>query len=468
MASEIRNFTGFKKFPGKINDDTNNYEFPILFIVSDSGKIRQWAIYVRLIKLASKKASQTKQQNWNLLLEDQVPIKKEYLEDDVIFPEGILAQVWTEGGFVGMKISRSAPTYTEIKNKGKKNERNVFHQALVVARAKYLKKIQEGSTEKRNLKPQIKKDIKDVKFFPMLAKNVKDVKKIDYPVYIQPKLDGLRCITYLGKNPSHDVTEEDVIMYSRQKKEYPSNSSTIAIKKALLQVLIDNYDEKKSESIYFDGELYSHGKSLQTLNSATRGTSKTSIEEKYHIYDMFYPSYENETFEQRTSTLAALYQKLTDEQKEIIKLVPTHLVTSQKENDKLYRDYLDKKYEGVMIRNPDGAYAKSATKKSSALRSKNLLKRKEVYDGEYEVVDFTSGKMGKDVGALIWICQTKNKETFNVVPNLSYKERYALYKDCQKNFVNKYKNKMMTVEYRSFSDSGVPSHAKAIDFRIDG
>jgi DNA ligase-1 len=182
---------------------------------------------------------------------------------------------------------------------------------------------------------------------------------------------------------------------------------------------------------------------------------------------MFYPSYTNETFEKRKDLLKQICEQMSDEQKKVIKFVPTHFVKTQKENDKLYRKYLDKKYEGVMIRNPEGPYAKSAVKKSSALRSKDLLKRKEVYDGEYEVVDFTSGKMGKDVDALIWICQTPTGDKFNVVPNLSYKERYSLYKDCQRNFVAKYKNRMITVEYRSFSDDGIPNHAKAVDFRID-
>ncbi len=468
MASDKRSFSGFADFAGSINKDTNNYEFPMLFVVSDSGKTRQWAVYVRLIKSASKNAAETKKQNWNLLLEDQVPIKQEYLEDDIIFPDGLLAQVWTESGFVGMKISRSAPTYTDIKNKGKKNERNVFHQALVVARGKYLTKIQEGSVEKANLKIREKKEIKDAKFFPMLAKNAKDFKKINYPIYLQPKLDGVRCLTYLDKNPARGkVTVEDVIMYSRQKKEYPSNSSTIAIKEALLDVLINNYDEKAGESLYFDGELYSHGKSLQTLNSATRGTIQNDIKENYHVYDMFYPSYTTETFKERNELLSKIYEEMSPEQKDTIKLVPTHLVQTQKENDDLYRSYLDEKYEGVMIRNPNSHYAKNATKNSAALRTKNLLKRKEVYDGEYEVVDFTSGKMGKDVGALIWICQTPGGDKFNVVPNLSYEARYALYKDCQKNFVAKYKNRMLTIEYRSFSDNGIPSHAKAVDFRID-
>ncbi len=460
MSAATRDFTNFKSFPGKINEGTDNYEFPTLYKIADTGKNRQWTIYVRLIKEASKKAAETKKQNWNLLAEDQIPIKKEYLRDDIDFPEGILAQLWTESGFTGMKISRSAPLYAEVKNRGKKNERNVFHQALVMARAKYLKKIEDGSSKNSE---EIS-GIKETKYFPMLAKNYKDIKKIEYPVYIQPKLDGLRCLAYLDKNPDEhkNITSDDVILYSRQKKEYPTNASNKAIRVALLPVLIKYYID--GESLYLDGELYKHGKSLQNLSSVTRGSDSKECGE-YHIYDMFYPSYNNkDSFEKRTNILKNVYNSLQDEHKKIIKYVPTHYVRSRDDEDKLYREFLNKGYEGIMIRSPEGAYAKSATKKSSSLRSKNLLKRKEVLDGEYEVVGYTGGS-GKDSEAVVWICSTPTGKTFNVVPNITYEERYRVYKDCEKNFERKYKNRMLLIEYRSLTDSGVPSHARGIDFR---
>jgi ATP-dependent DNA ligase len=301
----------------------------------------------------------------------------------------------------------------------------------------------------------------------MLARNYKDVKVMEYPVYVQPKLDGLRCLAYLDKNPDeHSVYYHDVVLYSRQKKEYPENASTEAIKKSLLNILKDNYDEKNEESLYLDGELYKHGKSLQKLSSATRGTVKASKDtEEYHVYDMFYPSYDKNPFSERTESLKQIYNTLDDETKKSVKLVPTHIAQNKADNDKLYHKYLDDNYEGIMLRNPAGKYAKSATKKSSALRSKDLLKRKEVFDDEFEVVAFTQGNMGKDVGALIWICCTADNSEFNVVPNMPLEERYTLFKDCKKNFENKYNGRMLTVEYRALSLDNVPQHAKGIIFR---
>jgi ATP-dependent DNA ligase len=471
MASDKREFVNFKSFPGEIDVDRKLYVFPTLYVKSATGKVRQWTAYIRLIKKASKKASATKEQNWNLMEEDEVMIKPEYLNDDANLPEGTLAQLWTESGQIDGKISRCAPTYTDVKNKGKKNERNVFHQALVTTRGKYLKKLQEGSAPLKEFKELDRSKLAglDKKYFPMLAKNYKDfVDKVKYPVYIQPKLDGLRCITYLDWPKRGHPKYTDVIMYSRQKKEYPANPSNDNIRKALLPALEANYDHELKESLYLDGEIYKHGKSLQSINSESRTAEPMESKvgnansDEYHMYDMFFPSYEDEPFSERTEFLRELYGVLSSE---YIKLVTTHVVSSKMDNDKLYHKYISGGYEGIIIRSPGGKYAKSPIAKTAMLRSKDLLKRKEVYAEEFEVVGFAQGSMGKDVGALIWVCTTSAGKRFNVTPNVTYAERYRLYKDCMKNFADKYQGKLMTVEFRGWSDDKIPQHAKATGFR---
>ena len=54
---------------------------------------------------------------------------------------------------------------------------------------------------------------------------------------------------------------------------------------------------------------------------------------------------------------------------------------------------------------------------------------------------------------------------FNVTPNLPINERYKIYKECKEKFNEKYKDRMLTVQYRGFSKYGVPLQAKAIEFR---
>jgi ATP-dependent DNA ligase len=452
MTADVRDFKNFRTFGGSINAETGNYEFPMLFHKSDSGKVRQWQIFVRLIKADSKDTKETKKQNWNLLAENQVPLHAEYLEDDSKLPDGLLSQVWAESGYVGMRISRYAPTYPKITNKSRSNERNVFHQGLVLARSKYLKKMEEGSGQDLSLN-------KGNRFFPMLAKHYEGEDTIKYPIYIQPKLDGIRCLAYLDK--AEHTTYKDVILYTRQKHDIPFSETNDNIRKSLLKVLQKFYTK---ESVYLDGELYKHGKNLQSISSMIRNSSSEDTTE-YHIYDMFYPSYTDDGFDKRTKLLSEIYGFLNDEEKTYIKLVPTHLIENKKEADDLYKSYIKKKYEGVMVRTPDGPYAKSSQNKSSALRSKNLLKRKQVFDGEYEVVDFIDGKKGKDRNAIVWICQADNGKLFNVVPNITYEERYKLYDECLKKFDSKYKNRLLTIEFRSLSKDRVPQHSRGIAFR---
>lgn len=474
MSADKRSLTGFdnpNNFPGKINPDTNRYEFPILYKLNNNGKPRQWVMYCRLIKEDSMDQEETKGQNWNMLAENEVKMKQEYLPDGAKIPDGTIAQLWSETGVMGMKISRSAATYiTEPKNRGKKNERNVLQQALVNIRSKFLKKMDEGSTLEITDSDTKVEVLGTTKFFPMLAKKYEAfVNKIKYPMYGQPKLDGNRCVIFLDtiKNPTY----KNVIMYTRQKKEYPYTTVNDNIRQSLLQLLIDNYDEEIGESLFLDGELYLHDKSLQGINSTIRGQSTEEDNIQYWIYDHFYPSYGDGSpdigFSKRAKNLENIYSELDKKYKKDIILVPTKLIKSQNDCDKLYKEFLADHYEGMMLRTPDGSYLKSATKKSEQLRSKDLLKRKETYDDEFEVVDYKDGEKGKEVGAIIWICDSKNGkgDTFSVTPNMPLKERYEIYKECQKKFDKKYKGRLLTVEYRGLSDNNIPLQLKAVGFR---
>ncbi len=475
MAADKRSFIEFASFDGKINHDRNLYEFPTLYKVADSGKVRQWTVYVRLIKEGSKAPRETKKQNWNMLEEDEVPIKAEYLADDSKLPAGIVSQIWTETGLVGGHISRAAATYPKPKNQGRANERNYFHQALIQARSKYLKKIDDGSVKKNQLNSQHKIKLTKGFYYPMLARQYADyVDKpashkdaIRYPLYVQPKLNGSRMLAFLDpKHGPKSATYTDVVLYTRQQKLYPDSETNNQIRKSLLNALIKSYDTKHNESIYIDGEIYCHGMALQDIGSDTRA-SKSDARIQYWIYDCFYPSWTTEPFKDRIETLKELYDILTkSEQKDII-LTPTYLINTPSQGDTAFAEALDDGYEGIMYRACDGPYAKSAIKKSTALRSKSLLKRKNVIDGEYEIVGYTQGRSGTSRGALIWICQTVDGQKFNVTPNMSNEERYKLFKECQtgSNFIKKYNNRMVSVEYRELTKSGKPSQAKAIGFR---
>jgi ATP-dependent DNA ligase len=473
MNIDKRNFSNFndkKSFPGKIDTATNEYHFPALFHIDSSGNTRKWEIKIRLVKGSPKKYGI----DWDLLIDDTVPIKKKYLDNEEI-PDGTISQVWAEVGVIGGKQTRHAPSYPEIKNAGKSNERNVFEQGLVDARTLYLKKIENGLQTASNFKKEkiYKKDKleKNIKYFPMLVRKFQDEKDhLEYPLYVQPKLDGSRCIAFLNKTPKKNPTIENVIMYSRQKKNF---SGFDDIKEELLPALIDMWDFDKNESVYIDGELYKHGMSLQTISGAVRNPNRSEMPEykgiKFWVFDAFYPHRLNLTFNDRIYILEDIFNSL-GHPKHIIH-VPTIMAISEANQEKLYKQYLNKKYEGIILRNISSLYLTHPTKNSMTIRSKYVLKRKMTYSDEFEVVDFDQGKKGRDKEAIMWILKTHGtNKLFSATPkNITYEERYKLYKDAmvdnKKGFKNKFKGRMMTVEYEDLSKDEIPLRAKSIGFR---
>ena len=88
------------------------------------------------------------------------------------------------------------------KNEGRANATTDKEQAMKEAEAKRKLKLERGYFE--NIKHISKKQY----FEPMLAAKWEDYKdKVEYPIYSQPKLDGIRCI----------VTKDG--MFSRNGKE---------------------------------------------------------------------------------------------------------------------------------------------------------------------------------------------------------------------------------------------------------
>jgi ATP-dependent DNA ligase len=469
MASDKRQFSDFTKFPGGIDKTTGTYIFPTLYHRDSSNNTRIWSINIRLIKGNEKKYSH----DWDLLLDNTIPVKLAYLTGNDI-PDGTIAQVWVETGVVDGKLSRHSPTYPKIKNVGKSNERNQFEQSLILARSQYLKRYENGLRTKKEFKKMqtIKgKEPKNTKYFPMLVRKFDDEKKnLTYPLYVQPKLDGARMLAFLNKSPKKNITYENVILYTRQKKDYIGFNK---VREELLPALIDMWDFDANQSIYIDGELYKHGLNLQTISGAVRNPKRSDIPEyqgiKFHVFDGFYPANLDIEFKDRIEYLDDLFSSIGASN--CIKRVETIKVKTDTEQEKLYKKYLNKKYEGIIIRNATSLYLTHPTKNSMNIRSKFVLKRKMTYSDEFEVVGFDQGTKGRDKGAIIWICKTHDtNKLFNVTPkNTTYEDRYRLFKESNENnkkgFANKFKGRLMTVEYEDLSRDNIPLRAKATGFR---
>ena len=139
-------------------------------------------------------------------------------------------------GLVGMKLITDTPTLCVAKNVGRSNETTPEEQAEIEAKAKWDKKIRSGYAD-------TKEGAKVKKFYdPMLAQSYDDRKaEISYPLYSQPKLDGIRCIVRL----------EDDVLVGRTR-----NGKLIDAIPHILKGLEGFF--KAFPDTILDGELYNH------------------------------------------------------------------------------------------------------------------------------------------------------------------------------------------------------------------
>lgn len=408
--------------------ETQTIAFPKLYNQNANEKMRQWQILIKLVKPGT---------------DNQIPFRTEYVDT---FPQYIDAVYWTETGILNGKLMKSEVTIAIPTNVGKKNFRNPLQQAIFTAESKIRQKKREGFAEITETKSS-------ELWFPMLAMNYDDHKRcVRFPCYVQPKLDGLRCII--------TQIQEQPIAYTRTRKEYSQENQIIS--KIISDVLPGL---KKLSSIFgeifLDGELYSSDLKLQELNHYTRRiTSDEDPMIQFHIFDMIIPSKLSDiTFHDRTNILKECIKPT-----QRIHLVPTFLCSSEKEIEDRYKTFLDERYEGAMIRSLDGLYASSSGSKSK-LRTKDLLKYKPVYTTEYPIIGYTSGTNGKEKESVIWICENEEKITFKVTPNDSYSNRKKLLEECMSKFSEKYKYRLLSVEYRGKSKDNIPLHCKGLYIR---
>lgn len=202
-------------------------------------------------------------------------------------------------------------------------------------------------------------DAGDMMFQPMLAKSVNFDKLPSGVLYLQPKLDGMRCI----------ATRQG--LFSRQGKPILFMDHIVRD----LGWLFAKYPDAM-----LDGELYNHDlrHDFEKLMSMCR-KSKTPHPEanrvQYHVYDM----YDSLDFSDRTNWL---HQKLGF-CGDSIRLVETCIVLNENEITDRFTHYLDAGYEGAMLR-IDGPY-------EPGKRSGNLLKLKDFDDEEFDIVDIQAG-----------------------------------------------------------------------------
>lgn len=317
-------------------------------------------------------------------------------------------EFFTEEGIKGGTITVNRPTVCKGKNIGKKNETTPQEQAMAEAKAKHQKKLDKGYSEILT---------GEKKFFePMLAKDYKDV-TIDWGkqrVFVQPKLDGLRCINEEGK------------LMSRNGKPYTA------------------CPHLTQEDTILDGELYNHEykddfNKIVSLCKKQKAT-KEELEEsasKVQFWAYDFPGVEG-TFSERYK---ALKKWISNQSNKSIKLVPTYEISSEDELIEWHAKFLELGYEGTIVRIDSTNYENK--------RSKSLLKYKDFQDDEFTIIGFEEGKGGR-VGT---IGKFVVRITDDITCESNVKGNFEFLADVWKNR-NSYIGTKATIKYFGYTPAG--------------
>jgi ATP-dependent DNA ligase len=313
----------------------------------------------------------------------------------------------THSGQVGGQITTNAWTVVYGKNEGKANSTTDNEQALKEAIAKRTKKLESGYFESIT-------NIDEQQYFePMLAAKWEDYKdKIQYPIYSQAKLDGIRCI----------VTKDG--MFSRNGKPIISAPHIID---SLRNLFVVNPD------LIFDGELYADkfANDFNTIVSLVKKTkptdadlaeSKKQIE--YHIYDL--PSSKKNFLDMG----------------KFCRLVDTRKAENEESVMEQYGLLVDAGYEGQILR-VDAPYENK--------RSKSLLKHKSFIDEEFTIKDICEGEGNRTGTAGYMVFETADGKSFKSNVKGTWDETAEMLKN-KKELIGK----QATIKYFNLTPDGIP------------
>ena len=228
-----------------------------------------------------------------------------------------------------------------------------------------------------------------MRYKPMLAHPMGDYSRItkedwNEGLYIQPKLDGVRCMIQCEQHMNY--LNNEIVAYSRTGKEWKNIDH-------ILEQLLPFFD--KYPNVVLDGELYNHDlrdnfEKIISLVRKTKPTDEDRLESaekvQFHCYDWVNKSLDFEGrnyFIQKHFAYNATFMPK-------IKTLQYGLVFNTEEVEAQHKELLEQGYEGSILR-------KNALYECK--RSWNLLKVKDFSDSEAKIIDWVEGK-GKRIGTI--------------------------------------------------------------------
>jgi DNA ligase-1 len=360
------------------------------------------------------------------------------------------ATIFVKHGQLGGKIQISPETIREGKNIGKANETSPFEQACLEAESKWKKKHDSNYTE---TKPKLVEGTTEplkfdgmgkitLKLLPMLAQKYKERKHhIVWPAYIQPKLNGVRCLV--------QRVGDKIFFWSRKAKLY--KNFNLYMEQEFLSFMEDGE--------ILDGEMYNHGdvtfQELMSMIKDEKNPDLAGLKQyvKFHCYDHpdKYTGFK---------TRYILWTPEVPNGLNYVRLVPTFLLKNAESLEKFHGQFTGEGYEGSIIRSGGNEPY------NFQYRDNQLQKHKDFEDAEFKIIGAEEG-VGKDEGQATLICVTPQGiggrtgiGDFGAKckgPNSVREEQWKNRK--------KYLGKLLTVRYQTLSDEFIPTFPVGIIVR---
>lgn len=273
---------------------------------------------------------------------------------------------------------------------------------------------------------------------PMRCQEFKGLPKFE-SYALQPKLDGIRAL----------VSKEQIV------------SRTNKILKSIPH--IELYALHLPEDIILDGELIIRNTPLNIIEGYVMKQYpdlKTCKEIEFHIFDIvdteapfierikcaedILAQMEDRYLFYKTSPKSPYKDHPFFSAKFPFKIVPTIMYeekVTQSVIDEYFKEKTKEGHEGIIIRNLEGPY-------DIGIQSKHILKLKEFFDNEFEIVDVVEGKGEQG----IFVCRTHSHSTFSC----SFKGSHGIRKQQLKDR-EFYIGKWLRVEHEGINpDTGKP------------
>jgi len=316
-------------------------------------------------------------------------------------------------------VTFSTPYECKPKNVGKSNETNPEIQAYSEFDSMVKKQVEKGYV--------LEGQVSEVLPLPMLAQKFTERKHtLIYPVWVQPKYNGMRML-YDGKKA-----------WSRTGK--------------LIDPKIIEHLQFDTKGLIIDGELLLPGNVLlqETLRAVKKYKPGVTEQLLYMIYDVVIPDLPfSERWDIVLHLMCDCYGDGGIEYSKNIQYSLTEKAESEEHILAFHKIFTQPSahgngYEGIIIRS-DGEEGYKI-----GHRSNQLQKYKTFIDAEFKIINVREGE-GSFKGCAIFVCDNGFGETFDCNPEGTIEHKQEFYKNREQLI-----GKNLTIRYQELSEKKIP------------